>query len=226
VTSVGVPAVADIDRYSQGGREAERPLVSWGLYFFLLSWVTFGIYSLFMYHRRLARAEAFRVRKMNYYRSVTLFLRQQSDLAGQYQAAVGAIDDLDRFAADRFIRVHKQIRPGLALFLTFVTLGIYGAISIARLMRFWWEIQVTEQQFDQKLSPVLMNLRLCRYPVAFQPVEKVRRGFWVHILLSFVTLGIYGMVWDYQLHTDPDKVFPEFHAVEGTVLNIVRGGYA
>lgn len=225
MTSIRVPAVQDIDRYTRESRDTDRPLISWGLYFFLLSWVTFGIYPLFVFYRRLDRAERFRVRKMNYYRSVTLFARQHADQVGQYQAAAGAIDDLDRYTADRFMRTHKQIRPGLALFLTFVTLGVFGAVSVARLMRFWWQIQVTEVRFNQKLSPIMLNLRIARYPVIFQPVQKLNRGFWMHFLLTFVTLGIYGMVWDYQLHTDPDRVHPEFHAVEDTVLNIARGGY-
>jgi hypothetical protein len=37
-----------------------------------------------------------------------------------------------------------------------------------------------------------------------------------------VTIGIYGLIWDYRLHTDPEKVYAEFRSVENTVLNGVR----
>jgi hypothetical protein len=41
-------------------------------------------------------------------------------------------------------------------------------------------------------------------------------------LLSIITVGIYGIFWDYHLHTDPDKVYPEMHSTEDAVLSAAR----
>ena len=37
-----------------------------------------------------------------------------------------------------------------------------------------------------------------------------------------MTVGIWGLVWDYKIHTDPDKLFSEYHSIEDTILQIVR----
>lgn len=111
---------------------------------------------------------------------------------------------------------------GLSVLLSFVTLGIYGYIAYYQAMKFWWEIQVTEQDFCEKLSIIWTRLGITRYPISFDPLQRLRRSFWMNFFLSIVTLGIYGIVWDYQLHTDPDKVYPEFHSTEDATLSAAR----
>src|ERR1019366_8553213 len=61
------PAVPQIESAVRERLNTDRPLIGWGLYFFLLSWVTFGIYSIIIFYRRLNRVELFRQRKMRYY---------------------------------------------------------------------------------------------------------------------------------------------------------------
>ena len=58
--------------------------------------------------------------------------------------------------------------------------------------------------------------------MTFEPVPALNRSFGIQFLLSFVTLGIYAIVWDYQLHTDPEKLYPEVHSTEDTILNALR----
>ncbi|WP_420907373.1 DUF4234 domain-containing protein [Streptomyces scabichelini] len=50
----------------------------------------------------------------------------------------------------------------------------------------------------------------------------MNRSFGLHLFLTIITLGIYGILWDYRLHTDPEKVYPEFHSVEDGVLGALR----
>lgn len=226
MTATPVQAVQQVDRYIHSRRDADRPLVSWGLYFFLLSWITFGIYAMVVFYRRMNRAEQFRLRKQNYYDATLAFVSQYAEEIGEYATVHDAVGDTDRYVKDRFVVEHKQIRPGLWLVLSCLTLGVFWYIAVARVMRFWWQIQVTEQEFDEKLSPIMIKLNVVRYPITFRPVEELRRSFWMHFVLTIVTLGIYGVIWDYRSHTDPDKVYPEFHAVEDTVLNAVRGAGA
>ncbi|NED79617.1 hypothetical protein G3I76_05845, partial [Streptomyces sp. SID11233] len=46
--------VQQVDRFVHERRRTDRVLVGWGIYFFLLSWVTFGIYPSVVFYQRLA----------------------------------------------------------------------------------------------------------------------------------------------------------------------------
>lgn len=215
-------AVQQVDRYVHERRMTDQKFVGWGIYFFLLSWVTLGIYPIVMFYRRLNRADLFRDRRMHYYNAVIEASKQYAEERGQYDASRDDVNDLQRLVKERFEDDHKPVKAGLSLFLSFITFGIYGCIATYRLMRFWWQIQLTEQDFDEKLSVVWTKLGIIRYPITFEPVDALNRSFGMHFLLSFVTLGIYGIVWDYRLHTDPEKLYPEVHSTEDAVLNALR----
>ena len=42
------------------------------------------------------------------------------------------------------------------------------------------------------------------------------------LILSIVTFGIWALVWDYKIHTDPENLYGDFHGIEDTVLQVVR----
>lgn len=217
-----IQAVQQVDRYVHQRRFTDQKLVSWALYFFLLSWITLGIYSILIFYRRIDRADRFGDRRVHYYNAVISASRQYAELSEQYGAAHEDLDDLQRFVKARFADEHRPIKAGLSLILTFLTLGIYGFYTVYRRMRFWWEIQLTEQDFDEKISLIWTKLGLIRYPLTFEPDEELHRSFGLHLFLTIITLGIYGIFWDYRLHTDPEKIYPEFHSVEDGVLGALR----
>lgn len=215
-------AVQQVDRYVHERRTTDQVFVGWGVYYFVLTWATLGIYVFIMFYRRLDRADLFRERRLHYYSAVIEATGQYAEQEGQYEAVHDDLDDLRRFVKERFQDEHRPIGAGKSLALSLVTLGIYGMFAVHRLMQFWWQIQLTEQDFDEKLSLIWTKLGVTRYPVVFEPIPALHRTFGMHFLLSVATLGIYGIVWDYQLHTDPEKVYPETRATEDTVLNVLR----
>ncbi|MFI0371184.1 DUF4234 domain-containing protein [Actinomadura sp. 1N219] len=217
-----LPAVQRVDRYVHERRTTDQKLVDWAVYFFLLSWVTLGIYTIVVFYRRLKRADLFRDRRLHYHGAVIEATRQFAEQSGSGHEVRGQLDDLRRYVNDRFEDEHRPINAGLSVFLSFITLGVYWFIATYRMMRFWWEIQLTEQDFDDVLSDIWLRLGIVQYRVTFEPVPDLHRGFGVHVLLTVVTFGIYGVVWDYQLHTDPEKLFPEVHSTEDTVLSALR----
>ncbi|MCH6161684.1 DUF4234 domain-containing protein [Streptomyces marispadix] len=217
-----VQAVQRVDRYVHERRFTDQSLTSWALCFFLLSWITLGIYPVYLFYRRCDRADRFRIRRLHYYDAVVEATRQYAELTGRYETCQEELGDLQRFVKERFVDEHKPIRAGLSLFLAFITLGIYGFYAVYRMMRFWWQIQFTEQDFDEKLSRLWADLGVVRYPVTFEVDEEVDRSFGLYLFLTIVTLGIFGIVWDYHLHTDPDRIFPEFHSAEDAVLGALR----
>lgn len=215
-------AIAQIERYVRMRRDTDQPLIGWGLYFFLLSWLTLGIYPVVIFYKRLNRADLFSDRRQHYYRAVLDFSTRHADQIGQAGDVHYEASDLAAFVKERFTSVHKPVKAGLSVLLSFVTLGVYGLISIYRLMKYWWEIQLTEQDFCEKVSLIWTKLGIIHYPISYEPVQQVRRSFWMSFLLSIITIGIYGIFWDHQLHTDPDKVYPEMHSTEDAVLNAAR----
>ncbi|HVW34440.1 MAG TPA: hypothetical protein VHL53_18045, partial [Acidimicrobiia bacterium] len=116
----------------------------------------------------------------------------------------------------------RPINPGLSLALSIVTVGIYYFYVLYRLDKFWWEIQEFERDFDDAISQTWMKLGILRYPVNFEPQQSVKRSFGLYLGVTLVTLGLFGIVWDYKIHTDPERLFPEFHSAEDAVLNAVR----
>lgn len=221
-----VSAVGQIERYVRMRRDTDRPLISWGVYFFLLTWLTLGIYPVVIFYKRLNRADMFSDRRQHYYAAVIDYTTRYAELTGQDPDVHYELSDLAAYVKERFSSVHRPIKAGLSVLLSFVTLGVYGLISVYRLMKYWWEIQITEQDFCDKLSLAWTKLGVIHYPVSYEPIQQVRRSFWTSFLLSIVTVGIYGIFWDYHLHTDPDKVYPEMHSSEDAVLNAARTAHA
>jgi hypothetical protein len=159
---------------------------------------------------------------VHYYNAVIDATRQYAEMNEQYGAAHDDLDELQHFTKARFTDEHKPVKAGLSLILSFITLGIYGYYAVYRTMRFWWEVELTEQDFDDKLSLIWTKLGIIRYPLTFEPDEELHRSFGMHLFLTIVTFGIFGIVWDYRLHTDPDRIYPEFHSAEDGVLSALR----
>src|SRR2546423_1622370 len=116
----------------------------------------------------------------------------------------------------------SEMASGLPVLLTVVTFGLYGFYVLYRLNRYWWDAQVLEQDFDDKLSQIWTKLNLMRYPISFTADQGKRRSYALYLILSLVTFGLWAIVWDYKIQTDPDNLYDEFHSVEDTVLQAVR----
>lgn len=147
-----------------------------------------------IFYKRLNRADLFSDRRRHYYAAVLDYTTRYADQNGQAARVRYEIADLTTYVKDRFNSVHRPIKAGLSVVLSFITLGVYWYISVYRLMKYWWEIQVTEQDFCDRLSLIWSKLGIIHYPVSYEPVQQVRRSFWTSFLLSIVTLGIYGIV--------------------------------
>lgn len=116
----------------------------------------------------------------------------------------------------------RKINSGLSFLLTVVTIGIYGFYVLYRVNRYWWDAQVVEQEFDDNLSHAWLTLGLMRYPITFNLDQEKRRSYALYLILSIVTFGIWAIVWDYKIQTDPESLYGEFHSIEDIVLQIVR----
>lgn len=218
-----VQPVTVLDRSIKQRRDTDTILMNYWLYFFLVSWVTLGIYGLVLFFKRITRIDGFSSRKHTYYTSLLEWTERYASQEGKEDLVHHDVVDLRDAVQNAYARGDLRfIKAGVSFALTVVTLGIYGLYVLYRMNAYWWSAQVLEQDFDDKLSQVWTNLGLMRYPIGFTVDQGKRRGYALYLILTIVTLGIWGIVWDYKIHTDPDNLFESFHSIEDTVLQTVR----
>ena len=217
-----IQAVQKIERSIRDRRDNDVPLVNFWLYAFVLSWVTVGIYPIILYFKLIGRIDNFITRKKTYYGSIIDFTEKYAKDSNKYDDIHHQISDLKILTDDTFSKNIKEIKAGLSLLLTVVTCGIWGIIVLYKENKVWNDLQIFEQDFDDKISQIWTKLEIIKYPLSFNTDSSKKRGFILNIVLTIVTCGIWGIVWQYKIHTDPDNLYKEFHSVEDTVLATVR----
>jgi uncharacterized protein DUF4234 len=215
-------SVTRIDRAVKERRDSDTTLINYWLYFFLVSWVTFGIYSLVLFFKRINRIDRFSARKQAYYEGLLDWTERYADQRGKRDEVQSLLEDARHEVKAAYNGDLKPIKAGVSFLLTIVTIGIYGLYVLYRMNRYWWDAQVLEQSFDDRLSQAWVRVGLMRYPISFTLDQGKRRSYALYLILSIITFGIWAIVWDYKIHTDPENLFPEFHSVEDTALQTIR----
>jgi hypothetical protein len=214
--------VTRIDRAIKDRRDSDTTLINYWLYLFLVSWLTWGIYGLVLFFKRIGRIDRFSERKRPYYEALTDWTERYAQQQGKEDDVHHMLSDMRSDVSAAYKGNLRKINAGLSFLLTIVTIGIYGLYVLYRMNRYWWDAQIIEQEYDDKLSQAWSKLGLMRYPVSFTLDQSKRRSYPLYLILSIVTFGFWGIVWDYNIHTDPDNLYSEFHSIEDTVLQTVR----
>jgi hypothetical protein len=217
-----IHTVTKLDRAVKERRDTDTELVNWWLYFLLLSWITIGIYGIYLFFKRIGRIDGFTRRKRAYYEAVIEWTEREATAKNREDEVHHELEDLKSEIARAYQGDLRPIKAGLSFVLTLVTIGFYGLYVLYRMNRYWWDAQVVEQDFDDKLSQLWTKLGVVRYPINFQTDQSKRRSYALYLILSFVTIGIWGLVWDYKIHTDPDNLYRDFHGIEDSILQTVR----
>lgn len=215
-------AEAKIERGIKQRRTSDITLINYWLYVFIVAPVTLGIYGLVLFFKRINRIDGFSDRKRLYYEALIDWTELHSQQKGKEDEVHHMLGDMRSEVQVAYSGDLRKIKAGMSFLLTIVTIGFYSYFVLYRMNRYWWDAQVVEQDFDDKLSQVWSRLDLMRYPVSFTIDQGKQRSYPLYLILSIVTLGIWGIVWDYKIHTDPENLFPEFHSAEDTVLQVVR----
>ncbi len=221
---VGAATAQSAARIEQAVRlrgETDTRFLNWWLFVFLVNWITLGIGAIYFFYRRMSRIDAFSRRKLAYYQGLVEYTEQRAAAAGlvvvrpitdQLRADVGAAS----------ASALKPIGAGLNFLLVIITFGLWGIVVYYKVNRAWDDRQRFEAHFDEGLSLAWLQMGMLRSPITFRVDEGKRRNFLVWLLASFVTFGLWAIVWDYRVWTDPDRLYPEFHVVEDAVLQIIR----
>lgn len=217
-----IQSVTRLERAIKERRDSDVQLINWWLYFLLVSWITFGIYGIYLFFKRISRIDGFSRRKRAYYEALLEWTQREAASKSKEDTVHHDLVDLGSDVSRAYSGNLRPVRAGLSFVLTLITLGIYGFIVLYRMNHYWWDAQVVEQDFDDKLSQIWMKLGIVRYPLSYQVDQSKRRSYTLYLILSIVTLGIWALVWDYKIQTDPDNLFGEYHSIEDSVLQTVR----
>jgi hypothetical protein len=217
-----VQSVARIEQAIRDRVNTDHTFMNWWLYTFLVNPITLGIAGIYFFYQRMARVDAYSRRKSAYYAALV----EYTERSAEGSALAGAVRPMtDQLRADLAAASQSAIKPigaGLNFVLVIVTLGLWAIVVYYKVNRAWNDRQRFEAHFDDRLSQAWLQLGILRHPITFMVDQGKDRNFWIWLVLSIVTLGIWAIVWDYRVWRDPDRLYPEFHAVEDAVLQIVR----
>lgn len=214
--------VLRIERSVRDRNDSDKVLINYWLYFFLLSWITLGIMGLVLFFQRIGRVDKFINRKKPYFEGLVNYCEQISKEKNKYDELSTQINKLKDVYEYDFLKKNKTINAGLSLLLTIITFGIWGIVVMYKLNKAWDNLQRAEQKFYDELNPILTKLELTKYPINFRIKTNKKRSFILYLFLTIITFGIWGIVWDYKIHTDADDLYPEFHTAEDSVLGAIK----
>lgn len=217
-----IQAVQRIERSIKERRENDVALTNFWAALLFFTNITCGIYTFFWYFKRIKRVDNFILRKNNYYNAVIEYTEKYAEEHGSYDTVINEINDLKDYVRISFLTNLKPIKAGMSLFLGSITIGIYALFVLYRENKIWYDLQVAEQEFDDKLSQIWTELGILKYPINFKIDMSKNRNFAFNVVLTILTCGIWGIYWFYKIHTDPENLYSEFHTVEDTVLQTVR----
>ncbi len=217
-----VQSVARLEQSIQDRASTDRTFINWWVYWLLLNWITLGIAGLVYFYRRMSRVDDFSRRKAAYYEALVEYTERRAESAGS-AAAIRPITGQLRVDLQTAGRSSlKPINAGLQLLLSIITFGLWAIVVYYMVNRAWDDRQRFEAAFDDRLSQAWLQLGLLRHPIAFRIDEGKHRNVALWLIVSILTFGIGFIVWDYRMHTDPDMLYPEFHRVEDSFLQIAR----
>ncbi len=217
-----IQAVQKIERSIKARRDVDVPLTNWWLCTLLLNPITMGIYAIVLFFKRTGRVDKFILRKKDYYTGILDYTEKYSQEKHSYDKIRNELNDLKEFVNNNFRQNIKEIKAGISFLLMVITAGIWGFVWMYKMNNIWDKLQKLEQDFDDKLSQIWIKMGLIKYPLGFNLDPSKKRNYALYLILTIVTGGIWGFVWDYKIHTDPDNLYAEFHSVEDAVLQTIR----
>lgn len=228
-TSGGRPAVSTsgaleafplLDRESRRRHDTDTRL-SFGMYL-VLSFFTLGIYAIYVEYKLIDREQEHFKRMGRFNDDLYKLIEERADEVGTSKAVSKNVDEI-RALNDQFQRLQqgKERSPALWTILSLLTLGLlffYVRYFLTADMR---EHQRAEAEYIERASAVLNRLGIGKHPVQVEQVVP-DRSFPLYLLLTFVTLGLFGLYWSFVLIKDGNEHFSEHERFEDQLMATIR----
>ncbi len=196
-------------------------LLNWWLCTFLLFPFTLGIFSIILFFQRTNRVDRFIGRKFSYYQSLLEFTERYAESNGILDLVRHDLKELKQYTDDAFSHQLAFIGSWSSFFLILFTLGIWFFMWLYKINRIWYVLEEVESDFHDSISKIWMKIDLTDQPLRFPINKSKNRNYGLYLLFTIITAGIWGLVWDYRIHTDPENLYHRFHEIENKAWKIV-----
>lgn len=95
-------------------------------------------------------------------------------------------------------------------------------IYIYKMNKVWDDIQRFEYDMYEYISKAFISLKLIDDPIIYYMDLTIKKDFIKYTIFGFITLGIWFLVWDYYVHTAPERLYKTFHSAEDRVSSIIK----
>jgi hypothetical protein len=194
----------------------------------LMVYIAAGVFGLVVLCQRIDRRDRHFARMADLFAAALVCTADDLDRAADSTGKRDpALDDLVvQLSADLGRARTTLLAPKgwpMALVLGALTFGLAWFWVLHFLTRDWFRLQQFEGHMVDSLSEVWLAMGTIREPIGVS-LTAPDRSYWMYFFLTFLTLGLWGVYWDYGTHTDPDRVFAENRRWEVMVRRALLNG--
>jgi len=176
-------------------RETDIELFFWKT--ILVSIITFGIYGILVFYRMINR------RDLHFRRQISLnddIIKCIKEINSEEERSADITNELQRAESlqNEIAKNFKEKGASKWLILNFITLGLAGLYVHYFLTRDFFLFEEKKEEFSTLISSMLVKIGVVKYPIKLERVMK-KRNFWLYLLLSIITFGIFSIYWYYIL---------------------------
>jgi len=199
-------------------RETDRELSFWKA--ILISIITFGIYAILVLYRMINR------RDLHFRRQISLnddIIKCIKEINSEEERSADITNELQRAESlqNEIAKNFKEKGAIKWLILNYITLGLAGLYIYYFLTRDFFLFEEKKEEFSTLISSMLVKLGVVKYPIKPERVMK-KRNFWLYLVLSIITLGIFMFYWYYILLEEPNHYFRVGQRWEEQIVNAFR----
>lgn len=210
-----------LDRESRRRVETDREM-SFGLYI-VLTIITFGIYGIYAHYKLIQREQEHFERMTRFNSDLYTLAVEQAEDTGKTAEFSTQLDEL-RVMDEEFQRLQAtdERSPALWTIISIITLGIAYLYVYWFLHKDLMDHQRAEAEYVEKASILLNKLGIGKHPVTVEQVVH-ERSYPLYLLISILTLGLFGIYWNYTFFKDGNNHFREQQRFEDQLMGLIRG---
>lgn len=209
-----------LDRESRRRIETDKEM-SFGLYI-VLTIITFGIYSIYAHYKLIQREQEHFDRMARFNDDLYKLAEEQAEDTGRAAEFSGALTELRGMNEDfQRLQTGKERNPALWTILSLFTLGIAWLFVYYFLHKDLVDHQRAEAEYIEKASGLLNKLGIGKHPITVEQVVG-DRSYALYLLISVLTLGLFGIYWNYTFFKDGNEHFLEHRRFEDQLMGVIR----
>ena len=133
------------------------------------------------------------------------------------------VPELFHSIVDAFLTIIVYVQATILVVAIITSIyGIYAFYLYASQMsKAWDDIQAIESEMYSFISNVLIKENIIKEPLEYKPYYYNIKSK-AYFLINLLTLGIWGLVWDYKVHIMPERLYKNLHNAEDEVLKALK----